>query len=129
MAFPKELRWLLEQFGNVLSEAFNPVGAAIQHTSCTAFQEAEGEEITKYLEAQRSILNKIGNWCFEKLTKECHLLSHPPEGGFSIFLDFEKYREKLLQKGIKTSKEFAKILLEEIGVAVLPGEVFGRVES
>ena len=35
----------------------------------------------------------------------------------------------MLKKGIKSSTELAKTLLKETGIAVLPGEVFGRVET
>ena len=71
----------------------------------------------------------MGFWIYEQLTKECNLLTHRPEGGFYIFLDFEHHRGKLEAKGITTSKQLAKTLLEETGIAVLPGEVFGRVET
>lgn len=49
-----------------------------------------------------------------------------PEGGFYIFPDFEYYREKMHAKGIYTSVEMCDQLLEETGIAMLPGSDFGR---
>ena len=46
-----------------------------------------------------------------------------PQGGFYLFPDFKKYREKLR---ITTSPEFCEHLLQETGVALLPGRDFGR---
>ena len=74
----------------IASDTFSAVSAPIQYASCIAFR--EGEEIQKYLEGERVILKRLAYWVFEKLTKDCDLLSHRPEGGFYIFLDFEKYR-------------------------------------
>lgn len=54
-------------------------------------------------------------------------MTHQPEGGFYIFLDFAHHQEKLEKRGITTSKKLADALLEETGIAILPGSVFGRI--
>lgn len=43
-----------------------------------------------------------------------------------MFLNFRKHAARLKKKNIETSEELANRLLEETGVAVLPGSVFGR---
>jgi aspartate aminotransferase len=50
-----------------------------------------------------------------------------PKGGFYLFPDFKDYKEKLKSRGIKTSRELCEHLLEETGIAILPGRDFGRV--
>jgi aspartate aminotransferase len=49
-----------------------------------------------------------------------------PQGAFYLFPDFNPYREKFQIKSIYTSVELCKKLLEETGVAMLPGNDFGR---
>ena len=44
-----------------------------------------------------------------------------PEGGFYLMPDFTR----MLSKQFKSSKDFCKTLLDENGVAVLPGSDFG----
>ena len=49
-----------------------------------------------------------------------------PQGGFYVFPSFESFRRKLLKADIRTSVAFCERLLEETGVAILPGASFGR---
>ena len=46
------------------------------------------------------------------------MLTHKPEGG--------NHREKLQKRKIEKSVELANLLLEETGVAMLPGSAFAR---
>ena len=117
----------MNSMGNIASETFTAVSAPIQYASCTAFQ--EGKMIEDYLQGERVILKVLGKWIYEKVTKEANLLTHCPEGGFYIFMDFKNYKQKLQKKNILTSKDLAKALLEDIGIAILPGSVFGRSEQ
>lgn len=43
-----------------------------------------------------------------------------------MFPDFSPLRQNLVKRGIKTSTEMCEKLLEETGVAILPGSAFGR---
>ena len=49
-----------------------------------------------------------------------------PEGGFYLFPDFSEYREFLSTKGVSDSESLCRKLLEETGVALLPGSAFFR---
>lgn len=49
-----------------------------------------------------------------------------PAGGFYLFPDFSPHREELKKRSVRTSMEFCERLLEETGVAALPGTDFGR---
>ncbi len=55
-----------------------------------------------------------------------HISVPEPEGGFYLFPNFEYYREKLIEKDIITSVEMCDRILNETGVAMLPGKDFGR---
>jgi len=57
-------------------------------------------------------------------------LTLPPlDGGFYAFPDFSPLRERLAARGISSSAELCTRLLEETGVAILPGTCFGRPEN
>jgi aspartate aminotransferase len=49
-----------------------------------------------------------------------------PEGGFYLFPDFSAHAEALESRGIKTSRDLCTRLLDDAGVACLPGTDFGR---
>ena len=47
-----------------------------------------------------------------------------PQGAFYLFPDFENFKALITSRGIKSSEELCKRLLEDIGVALLPGSDF-----
>ena len=63
--------------------------------------------------------------CFKILT-DAEVKIHPPEGGFYLFPDFSNHLDFFKLKNINTSNQFCSQLLKDTGVALLPGEVFGR---
>jgi aspartate aminotransferase len=52
-----------------------------------------------------------------------------PAAGFYVYPDFEPLGRALSARGISTSNELATSLLDQHGVAVLPGTVFGDPPS
>ena len=121
--FPPSLRWLLDAMAAVASETYTSTSAPIQYAAVRAFQ--GGIEIERYLWQSRRILKVLGHYIMWRL-RECGAIVSAPQGAFYLFPDFEPYREALRARGILTSQEFCEHLLEETGVAVLPGSVFGR---
>ena len=121
--FPPELDWLRESMAAVASETYTSVSAPIQYAAVKAFR--GGVSIERYLWHARRILANLASRCHETLT-EAGLRIHPCEGGFYLFLDFTPLRETMLSAGVRTSRILCERLLEETGVAVLPGEVFER---
>ena len=49
-----------------------------------------------------------------------------PEGAFYVFPDFGSRARTLGERGITTSSGLCERVLQDTGVAFLPGEVFGR---
>ena len=47
-----------------------------------------------------------------------------PQGAFYLFPDFENFKDMLSSRGISSSQELSKRILEETGVALLPGADF-----
>jgi aspartate aminotransferase len=121
--FPQSLSWLMDAMASVASETFTSTSAPIQYAAIRAFR--GGVDIERYLCNTRRILKALGLKIHKELNKS-HILSPTPEGGFYLFVNFKKYSSSLKKRNITSSEELTKQLLEDTGVAVLPGTAFGR---
>lgn len=125
-AFPKELRWLLDSMAVVASETFTSTSAPIQYAAVRAFQ--GGLHIEQYLAQSRRVLRALGRHLWRRLL-EAGVRLPEPKGAFYLFPNFEPIRENLRRKGVETSVDLVHRLLEDTGVAILPGSSFGRPSS
>jgi aspartate aminotransferase len=121
--FPRELRWLLEAMAAIASETYTATSAPIQYAAVTAFEGSP--EIADYLVRARSVLRGLGSLVTRTL-RETGAEVATPDGAFYVFADYGPRREELAARGIHTSSELAAHLLDEVGVALLPGAAFGR---
>ena len=121
--FPKEMRQMLDVMAAIASETFSAVSAPVQYAAITAYEPSDS--VRDYLSAAKSILEAVGGYVYERLTK-INVRLNPPQGGFYLFPDFGYYREALAQKGITSSEALCRDLLEEAGIAMLPGSEFAR---
>jgi aspartate aminotransferase len=124
--FPPELDWLLDAMAAVASETYTSVSAPIQHAAVRAF--SGGKDIDRYLALVRRILRTLGREVADLLSSVGANLQ-TPSGAFYLFADFSPLREKLAARGIHTGRQLTRRLLEETGVAILPGADFARDES
>ena len=124
--FPQELHGLLEAMACVASETYTSTSAPVQHAAVVAFE--GGEDIELYLAQVRRVLAALGRWTARRLSA-AGLHCPQPTGGFYVFPDFAPVAERLRARGITTSNALCDALLEETGVALLPGTVFGRAED
>lgn len=124
--FPHELRPLLEAMACVASETYTSTSTPVQHAAVIAFE--GGEDLERYLAHARRVLAALGRWCARRLAAAGTHCAQP-SAAFYVFPDFAPLREKLAARGITTSVALCERLLEETGVALLPGSVFGREES
>jgi aspartate aminotransferase len=121
--FPRQMRWLLDAMAAAASETYTSTSAPIQHAAVTAFE--GNEEIDTYLVRSRRILGAAGRWCQRRLTEAgAHCIK--PTGAFYLLPDFTPFAETLRARGITTSVELTERLLEDTGVAILPGRDFGH---
>jgi aspartate aminotransferase len=121
--FPKAYRYILDTMATLASESFSAVSAPVQYAAITAFNGSTA--IQAYIKNSRKILDVIGHFVHKSLL--VNKVSLPaPEGGFYLFPNFEYYRGPLERKGIRTNTDFCESLLEETGIALLPGKAFGR---
>jgi aspartate aminotransferase len=125
-AFAPQLRWLQDAVAVVASETFSAVSAPVQHAAVVAFR--GGPEIDAYLRDGRRILAALGAHCTAILQRSGALLQ-PPHGGFYLFPDFTPCAPALRRRGMQSSDEMCRRLLDETGVATLPGSAFGRPDD
>ncbi len=121
--FPKDLRWLLDAMAVAASETFTATSAPIQYAAVRAFQ--GGPEIEDYLVHCRRILRALGRFCWKKMFT-AGITVKKPDGAFYLFASFTPFKDKLQRCGITTNKQLCESLLQDTGVAVLPGSSFGR---
>ncbi|MGW8195732.1 MAG: pyridoxal phosphate-dependent aminotransferase [Desulforhopalus sp.] len=122
-AFPVSLKWLQHAMASVASETYTSTSAPIQYAAVRAFE--GGMAIEHYLAHSRRILARLGQWATVKL-REVGSRLIDPQGAFYLFPDFTELADKFAKNNIHTSTELCRRLLEETGVAVLPGKDFGR---
>lgn len=108
---PRELAWIRDAVRVVASETFSAVAAPIQHAAVVAYT----EDLSDYLEAQRRVLRWLVPRCTGPL-RDAGVRIHEPTGAF--------YFVGLL--GLGDPVAWCEALLEEAGVAVLPGRDFHR---
>ena len=99
---------------NVLaSETFSAVSAPIQYAAIKAYENNHSDYINK----SRNILSAVGNYVYENL-KSNKVLINKPQGGFYLMPEF-------LNKKFNSSSEMCDSILNDTGVALLPGSDFG----
>jgi aspartate aminotransferase len=125
-SFPPDLHWLLEAIAAVASETYTSVSAPIQYAAIQAFN--CGSEIENYLWHVRKILKLLGKET-AGILKKGNILVNDPTGGFYLFLDFKPLQGKLHARGITRSDILCEQLLNDCGVAILPGSDFNRLPA
>jgi aspartate aminotransferase len=99
---------------NVLaSETFSAVSAPIQYAAIKAYE----QDHSKYINKSKNILGAIGNYVYENLRSN-KVLINKPQGGFYLMPEF-------LNKKFNSSSEMCDSILNDTGVALLPGSDFG----
>lgn len=121
--FPKGLGWLANAMAAAASETFTSTSAPIQHAAVTALEEHPA--MSRYLDDSRRVLGTLAAHAHAGLTR-AGATATPPAGGFYLFPGFEGMRGKLVARGIDTGQALCEHLLEDTGVAALPGHCFGR---
>jgi aspartate aminotransferase len=121
--FPPALAWLQRAMVAVASETYTSTSAPIQCAAVTAF--AFGPDIADYVARERAVLKALGRWCHQRLCAG-GIRCAAPQGGFYLFPDFAGAGAPLSRRQIRGGEALCERLLEETGVAILPGSDFGR---
>ena len=113
LAVPKKLTEFLSSLKSLASESYSTVNTPTQYASVEAY----ANEHDNYKIKVRSILNAVGNYVYNNL-KSNKILIAPPQGAFYLMPEFKN-------KKYKTSSKLCEAILNDTGVAMLPGSDFG----
>ncbi len=116
--FPSELIQLKDAVVGSASETYSCAPAPIQYAAIKAFE--NGTEIQQYTRSCKQILQYINNYIIQNIDST-NIKVHPSQGGFYLFVQFNKSIFDF-----ESSAEMCNRLLDETGVALLPGHAFGR---
>jgi aspartate aminotransferase len=122
-SFPPQLEWLCSAMAAIASETYTSVSAPIQYAAIKAFE--GGPEIDAYLGHCRAVLGALGRHCASTL-RDAGCRVPAVAGAFYLFPDFGARRRHLAARGVTGGHALVEKLLEDTGVATLPGSVFGR---
>ncbi len=114
---PDSLSKIKENLKVLASETFSSVSAPIQYAAISAYNNDHSEFISN----SASILKGVGEYVHENLSSN-NVVINKPCGGFYLMPEFTN-------KKFKTSREMCENILEETGVALLPGSDFGFSEK
>jgi aspartate aminotransferase len=119
-AFPTELAWLQEAMAALVTETFSAVAAPVQYAAVEAFSDTP--EMQRYLADVRRIMGAVMTHICGQLRRAGALVCDP-RGGFYLFPRFDCLQGRA---GCTDSATLCQRLLQETGVALLPGSDFGR---
>ena len=112
-AIPESLNQLRDSLKVLASETFSSVSAPIQYAAIVAYNNDHSEHINN----SKNILKAVGEYVYKNL-KSNNVIINKPQGGFYLMPEF-------LNKKFSTASEMCNSILNESGVALLPGSDFG----
>ena len=120
---PKCEKQIFEAVVRVASETWSATSAPVQHASVNAFE--KHSDIEEYIDACTRIHGLVSG--FVRDTVVSLGIDYPElHGAFFLYPNFGIFRKELEEaRGIKTSEQLAKDLIDEVGLATLPGTAFG----
>ena len=110
---PDSLTEIKNMINVLASETFSAVSAPIQYAAIRAYE----QDHSNYINKSKNILGAIGNYVYENLRSNKVLINRP-QGGFYLMPEF-------LNKKFNSSSEMCDSILNDTGVALLPGSDFG----
>jgi len=119
---PETLSHVYDAVVRIASETWSTVSSPIQYAAVKAFE--QDPAIEAYIGDCTRIHSLVSGYLRQVLVEMG--VDYPPlDGAFYLYPDFEKFREALAAKGVRTSEDLARVLIDEVQVATLPGTAFG----
>lgn len=108
------------------SECWSAASAPAQEAAAIAF------DTSFEMDLYRTQVTRLHQYCTAALFKaltDCGLAVALPKGAFYLYPSFHPYTMQLESMGIQTSKQLSHWLVEECGIAALPGSAFGEDDA
>ena len=113
LAVPDGLKEFMNSLKSLASESYSTVNTPTQFAAVEAYD----GDYRDYKLKVTSILNAVGTFVYNNL-KSNKILVNPPQGAFYLMPEFKN-------KKYKTSSKLCEAILNDTGVAMLPGSDFG----
>ena len=113
LAVPNKLKEFMKSLKSLASESYSTVNTPTQFAAVEAYD----GDYEDYRLKVRSILNAVGTYVYNNL-KSNKILINPPQGAFYLMPEFKN-------KKFKSSSQLCEAILNDTGVAMLPGSDFG----
>ena len=122
MSLPKELKDLSVVYSSLFSETFSCVSSPVQFSAIKAYEYSK--ELQQYVATSAAILDGISSYIHHELSKYS-IQCTTPQGSFYMMIGFNNFKENLKSLKLDTSAKLSHYLLDNYGVALLPGSDFG----
>lgn len=123
---PTQLSELKKRIIGLASETYSCAASPVQIAATKAYENIPAAK--DFLSKQKKALRHIAEFACYSL-QEAGVDVHMAEGGFYLFPDFLAFAEKLKHSGITSSQALTQKIMQDIGVALLPGTAFGMPAS
>lgn len=124
MLLPADKNDLLKAMLSIGSETWACAAAPIQYAAIEAYD--TNLEIVNFIRDCTVIHQIMGEYIHKRL-HDINVRCPSPQGAFYLFPDWNQFRNKLIKKGITTSKDLAENLINNWNVSSLPGSEFGML--
>ncbi len=113
---------LREAVTSAASEIWSAPAQPVQAVAAWAF--GEPDELAEHLSHSRLLHGAVAR-ATTGVFRSAGASVHQPAAGFYLYPDFSEARARLAEVGIRSSADLATRLLDDHGVATLPGSAFG----
>jgi len=120
MMIPDALSPIMDSLKSIISETFSSVSAPIQYAALEAY--GNFEKVRPFIKKSCEIYKYSAEYLYDRFIA-MGLNCSKPEGAFYMFPDFENFKGKF-PDGIMTGVGLCRHLLDNYGIALLPGSDF-----
>lgn len=125
--FPSTLYPLLEAVLNAASHTYSCAPSPMQYAVAKALKE-NSLELDQYMGDCARVLHAVSEYCYKELYS-VGVRGVKSQAGYYYMADFEVVREGLRRRGLHTSEQMARAILEEADVALMSSKTFLRPSS
>jgi aspartate aminotransferase len=119
---PKCQEPLFDAIVRIASETWSTVSAPVQYAALKAFE--KDREIQAYIQTCTRIHSLVSGFVRDAVIALG--VGYPRlQGAFYLYPNFGVFRKELQNRGVETSEQLAKDLIDSVQLATLPGTAFG----
>ena len=124
--FPEELSWLFDKCHRLSSSIYSCTTVPIQYAVASLLNDSSAFEAicNETLSLFKTITEEVHKYISEYPSCKDMIRYVPTQSAWYLFLNFDKYKDKLSKRGINTSCELQEFLLKIYGIVTVSGTHF-----